>query len=183
MVTVRKDTRGAIVSRQAATDPPPGLVWAIGVQAMSDVNVDYEDEANDQTAKNPVRARMRQLEDEVKDLREKAAEAETLRREMTFIEAGVPNEGAAKYFRKAYDGEMSVEAIRKAAEEANLLQSKGQAPEVRAEQDAWKRMAQGAAAGQTSEPPVDWTTRINQAKSSEEVMALLAQARQEAQNL
>jgi hypothetical protein len=42
-------------------------------------------------------------------------------------------------------------------------------------------VAQAAKAGQTSEPPVDYAQRIGQAKSADEVMQLLAQARAEAE--
>jgi hypothetical protein len=84
---------------------------------------------------------------------------------------------------KGYDGELLPEAIRAAAEEANLVPKAAQAPEVKSEQQAWTRLQKAAAAGQTSEPPVDWVARMNSAKSIEEVQALLAQARQETQNL
>lgn len=64
----------------------------------------------------------------IKELREKAnrtsaaeAEASALRREMAFDRAGVPTEGPASYFRKAYDGEVTPEAIRAEAETAGLL--------------------------------------------------------------
>lgn len=145
---------------------------------MSDVN-DFEDEAQEQTGKNPVRARMKELESEVKALREKAAVAEALQKELAFSKAGVPMESPmAKYFIKGYDGEFTPEAIRKAAEEVNLVQP--QAPST--EQQAWSRMQKASTAGETNEPVVDWNARISQAKSSEEVMTLLAQARQESSN-
>jgi len=151
---------------------------------MSDNGLDYEDEATDQQARNPVRARMRQLEDEVKVLREQAAAAQNAQRELAFVKAGVDlNAPVAKYFVKGYDGELSPEAIRAAAEEANLIPKKADAPEVKQEQAAWGRLAKNAQAGATSEPPVDWVERINNAKSAEEVQMLMAQARQEAENL
>lgn len=148
---------------------------------MSDV-YESEDEAQEQTGKNPVRARMRELESEVKTLREKAAEAEKLQKELAFSKAGIPMDAPmAKYFIKGYEGEFTPEAIRKAAEEANLLQA--QTPTAPApEQQAWSRMQKASTAGETSEPVVDWNQRINQAKSADEVMQLLAQARQETQN-
>jgi DNA-binding transcriptional regulator GbsR (MarR family) len=148
---------------------------------MSDVH-DFEDEAQEQTGKNPVRARMKELESEVKALREKAAEAEKLQKELAFSKAGIPMDAPmAKYFIKGYEGEFTPEAIRKAAEEANLLQAQAQAAPQQ-EQQAWSRMQKASTAGDTSEPVVDWNQRINQAKNADEVMQLLAQARQEAQN-
>ena len=148
---------------------------------MSDV-YESEDEAQEQTGKNPVRARMRELESEVKTLREKAAEAEKLQKELAFSKAGIPMDAPmAKYFIKGYEGEFTPEAIRKAAEEANLLQAQTPTAPV-PEQQAWSRMQKASTAGETSEPIVDWNQRINQAKSADEVMQLLAQARQETQN-
>ncbi len=151
---------------------------------MSDVNESFEDETDDQVAKNPVRAHMRKLEEEVKALRQTAAEAEAAKRELAFVKAGVPMDNpASKYFVKGYDGDFSPEAIRAAAEEANLIAPSVQTQQVQAEQNAWNRLQKAQRAGQTSEPPVDWADRINNARSQDEVMQLLAQARQEAENL
>ena len=148
---------------------------------MSDSNYEFEDEVEDQaTRKDPVRARMRELEQQVKAFEAKAKEAEAAQRELAFVKAGVnPDSAAAKYFVKGYDGELTPEAIRAAAEEANLVSSEKK--EVAGEQQAWNRVAQASRAGETSEPPVDYTQRLNNAKSSDEVMAIIAQARAEAE--
>ena len=148
---------------------------------MSDSNYEFEDEVEDQaTRKDPVRARMRELEQQVKAFEAKAKEAEAAQRELAFVKAGVnPDSAAAKYFVKGYDGELTPEAIRAAAEEASLIPS--QKKEVAAEQQAWNRVAQASRAGETSDAPVDFVQRFNNAKSADEVMALLAQARAEAE--
>jgi len=151
---------------------------------MSEVDDTFEDETVDQSAKNPVRSHLRKLEEEVKALRQAAAEAEAAKKELAFVKAGVPMyHPASKYFIKGYDGDFTPEAIRAALEEANLIQSQQKQPEVQAEQNAWNRLQKAQRAGQTSEPPVDWAARINNARSQDEVMTLLAQARQEAENL
>jgi hypothetical protein len=151
---------------------------------MSEVDDTFEDETVDQSAKNPVRSHLRKLEEEVKALRQAAAEAEAAKKELAFVKAGVPmDHPASKYFIKGYDGDFTPEAIRAALEEANLIQSQQKQPEVQAEQNAWNRLQKAQRAGQTSEPPVDWAARINNARSQDEVMTLLAQARQEAENL
>ena len=148
---------------------------------MSDSNYEFEDEVEDQaTRKDPVRARMRELEQQVKAFEAKAKEAEAAQRELAFVKAGVnPDSAAAKYFVKGYDGELTPEAIRAAAEEANLVSSEKK--EVAGEQQAWNRVAQSSRAGETSEPPVDYVQRFNNTKSADEVMALIAQARAEAE--
>lgn len=149
---------------------------------MSDANYEFEDDVvNDQQQpKDPLRAHVRKLEAENKAYREKLAEAEEAKRELNFVKAGVdPTNPKYKYFVKGYDGDLSPEAIRQAAEEASLLPS--QNGEMASEQQSWNRVAQAAKAGQTSEPPVDYAQRISQAKSADEVMQLIAQARAEAE--
>jgi len=147
---------------------------------MSESDFEFEDEAQDQATRNPVRARMRELEDRNKALEAQAKEAEAAKRELAFVKAGVdPDSAAAKWFVKGYDGEITAEAIRAAAEEASLIPSEKK--EVAAEQQAWNRVAQASRAGEASDVPVDYSQRINSAKSADEVMALLAQARAEAE--
>ena len=147
---------------------------------MSDANYEFEDDAvqDQQQSKDPLRAHSRKLEAENKALKEKLAQAETSQRELNFVKAGMdPNDPKYKYFIKGYDGELTPEAIRQAAEEASLIPSQNK--EVAAEQQSWNRVAQAARAGETSEPPVDYAQRLNNAKSADEVMQLLAQARAE----
>ena len=89
----------------------------------------------------------------------------------------------AKYFVKGYDGEVSPEAIRTAAEEAQLIQKAAENAQAKSEAEAWNRITKAQRAGETSEPVVDWNTKLNQARNEQEVMQILAQARQEAENL
>jgi hypothetical protein len=89
----------------------------------------------------------------------------------------------SKYFVKGYDGEITPEAIRQAAEEANLIAKAAETAQTKSEADAWNRITRAQRAGETSEPMVDWATKINQARNEQEVMQILAQARQEAENI
>ena len=148
---------------------------------MSDSNYEFEDEVEDQaTRKDPVRAQLRKVEQQLQVAEAKAKEAEAAQRELAFVKAGVnPDSAAAKYFVKGYDGELTPEAIRAAAEEANLVSSEKK--EAAGEQQAWNRVAQASRAGETSEAPVDYVQRFNNTKSADEVMALIAQARAEAE--
>ncbi len=147
---------------------------------MSESDFEFEDEAQDQATRNPLRDQMRKLEDRNKALEAQAKEADAAKRELAFVKAGVdPDSAAAKYFVKGYDGELTAEAIRAAAEEASLIPS--QKKEVAAEQQAWNRVAQASRAGEASDVPVDYVQRFNNANSADEVMALLAQARAEAE--
>jgi len=150
---------------------------------MSNVH-DFDDDTTDEAPKDPVRARMRQLEKELKAKEQALAEAEAIKREFAFVKAGVPLDSPmAKYFVKGYDGEFTPEAIRAAAEEANLIQAQKQDTRSVQEQEAWSRVSKAQRAGETSEPVADWNTRLSLARNQDEVMQILAQARQEAENL
>ena len=147
-------------------------------------NVNQFDETDDEAPKDPVRARMRLLEKEAAELKKQVAEAEALKREMAFIKAGIPTDNPmSKYFVKGYDGEVTPEAIRQAAEEANLIAKAAENAQAKSEADAWNRITRAQRAGETSEPVVDWNAKINSAKNEQEVMQILAQARQEAENI
>ena len=139
-----------------------------------DSNFDDFDEQD--SGRNPLRDRMKQLEAENAELKARAEEASTAARELAFVKAGIdPNLPITKYFVKAYDGELTADAIREAGIEAGLLQDTKQQA-IRQEASTWNRTNQ-MAAGSESDIPVDFVQRINQAKSPEEVEKLLSEAR------
>lgn len=141
-----------------------------------DDSIDF-DETQD-SGRNPLRERMKQLESENAALREQATQASEAARKLAFVEAGVdPSLPVAKYFMKGYDGELTPEAIREAAIEAQIIQDR-KAAEVKQEAAAWQQTTQAAAGNTTGEAPVDMVTRIQNAKSQDEVEMLLAEARQ-----
>jgi hypothetical protein len=140
-------------------------------------NYDSEDQIEESETRNPVRARMKQLEKETADLRKQVAEAESAKRELAFVKAGIdPLQPMSKYFVKAYDGELDPEAIRQAAVEAQLISPPDTQP-TPSETQAWQRTAKLAAGSQTAQPPVDWNRRLNEARSPQEVDQILAEAR------
>ena len=145
---------------------------------MSDIdNYDSEYQTEDSDTRNPVRARMKQLEKETADLRKQVAESEVAKRELAFVKAGIdPTSPMSKHFVKAYDGELSPEAIREAAVEAQLISPPDSKPSAD-EANAWSRTAKIGAGSQTAQPPVDWSRRLNEARSPQEVDAILAEAR------
>lgn len=135
---------------------------------------DYQPE-ND--GKNPVRARMKDLEKRLADAEKRAAAAETAARKAAFLEAGLdPANKMAQYFMKAYDGDMDPDAIKQAAVEANLIHATDTPSNVDA--DAWDRTNKVASGAGTASAPVDWQKRINEASSQDEVLAILAEARE-----
>jgi ribosomal protein L12E/L44/L45/RPP1/RPP2 len=149
---------------------------------MSNVH-EFEEETGDEVPKDPVRARMKQLEKELQQSKQALTEAEAIKRENAFMKAGIPmDDPMAKYFVKGYDGEITPEAIRSAAEEAQLIAKAAENAQAKSEADAWSRLTRAQRAGETSEPVADWNTKLNQARNEKEVMQILAQLRQEAQN-
>jgi hypothetical protein len=152
---------------------------------MSNVIDDFDDETNETVSKDPVRAHLKKVESENKLLRQQAQEFETLKRKMAFAEAGIDvNAPVAKYFIKGYDGEVSSEAIRAAAQEANLLEPE-RPKEVadESEKKAWARLQKASTAGEQTDEQVDWVKKFNSTRNQDEVMHLLAQMREQAQNI
>ena len=140
-------------------------------------NYDSEYQTEETDTRNPLRARMKQLEKENAEAKKLLAEAEAERRELAFVKAGIdPTSPMAKCFVKGYDGELNPEAIREAAVEAQLISPPQNQPSAD-EMQAWQRTNKVAAGSQTSQPPVDWTRRLNEATSPREVEQILSEAR------
>lgn len=145
---------------------------------MSEFEDDFEFDYDDQPAEpqqNPVRARMKQLEKEAKELRRQVAEFSQTQREMSFVKAGIQTDDPKfKYFLKGYDGDLSPEAIRQAAEEAQLITP--QSDPMDNDKQAWQQSNRIAAGSETAPPPPSWAKRIQDAQSEEEVYAIFAEA-------
>ena len=143
---------------------------------MSDSMQDFEDEIQTEGTRDPVRAQLRKVEQQLKAAEAKAKELETAARELAFVKAGVDtNAPIAKYFVKGYDGELSPEAIRVAAQEANLIQPAPQDKVQASEQQAWARVNSASQAGEKFEPVTDWTAKMSGAKNQSELDQLMAQ--------
>jgi len=150
---------------------------------MSDIaeEFDYEDDDQPQES-NPVRARMKQLEKENREYRKAIAEAETTKRQYNFLKAGIdPADVKFKYFVKGYDGELSPEAIRLAAEEAQLITPTPTPADT--DRQAWQTSNKIAAGAETVAAESSWVKRINDANSEEELMAVFAEAHAQGINL
>lgn len=143
---------------------------------MSQIAEDFYDEDDDQPQEsNPVRARMKQLEKENREIRKALAEAEQARREVNFLKAGIdPAEPKFKYFVKGYDGDLSPEAIKAAAEEAQLITPQPAVDDT--DKQAWQTTNKIAAGAESAPDAPSWIKRINDAQSEEELMAVFAEA-------
>lgn len=137
---------------------------------------DQFDQDDDNTGRNPMRDRMKQLETELAEERARRAEAETAQRKLAFIEAGIDvNTPTGKLFAKAYDGEFSLDAVKAAATEYGLI---GETPKVNAdsgEQRAWTVAAQSHSTGAPAPAAGDYREAIRKARNQTELNAIMAQ--------
>lgn len=145
---------------------------------MSDFNDDdFDEDFDDQPTitQNPMRARMKQLEQETKQLRKQNAELLGNQRELAFVRAGIdPASPQAKYFVKGYDGDLTPEAIRQAAEEAQLITP--QNPQQDLDKAAWQQSNRIAAGAETASSGPSWKKRVRDASSPQELSDIFAEA-------
>lgn len=132
-------------------------------------------------SRNPAREHQRKLEKELKqakadkrDLETKNAEGLAARRELALIKAGIDTEsGQGKLFAKAYDGELTVEAIKAQAEEYGLIAT-SQTTEVKEELAQIGRVAQASSGSNAGSTPNSAVDDIKNAQTAEEVLAVFA---------
>lgn len=82
------------------------------------------------------RSEIRTLEQQARRAKDFETRATTAERRLAFVEAGVPTDKPiAQYFIRGYDGEVTAEAIKKAAIEAGII-SETKAPDAEQSQQA-----------------------------------------------
>jgi hypothetical protein len=139
-----------------------------------DFDSEFDDQTETEPTQNPVRARMKQLEKEARELRKQVAEFSATQRELAFVKAGIdPASPQAKYFVKGYEGDLTPEAIREAAVEAQLITPLASDD---ADKQAWKQSNKIAAGSESAPPPPSWNKRISEASSEQEVYDIFAEA-------
>lgn len=123
------------------------------------------------------REHIRDLEEKAGRVGELEAQLAEVKRQAAFTEAGITSANPAyKYFTKAYDGELTPDAIRAEATAAGFLQTHD-AP-TSPQQDSpmlshYGRIVE-ASEGAAPAPTTDLVEGINQAQTVEEVMALMS---------
>lgn len=107
------------------------------------------------------RREVRRFEKDRKELITARAELEAAKRQLAFSRAGIDiDDPAAKYFVKAYDGELDPEVIRAEAVAARLL---GNQPAGQAEQAAHEGLARAATGGVPTSQEDEITRQLNEA--------------------
>jgi peptidoglycan hydrolase CwlO-like protein len=151
---------------------------------MSNFEDDFNEDDYEQPASeaNPVRARMKQLEKQVREKDTLLAKYAETEKKMTFMEAGVDTSNPKfKYFVKAYDGEMNPEAITQALVEAQLITPQTVQPDP--DKAAWQQTNRIAAGAETASEGPSWIKRINDAQSADEISTIFAEAQAQGVNL
>jgi Tfp pilus assembly protein PilX len=138
-----------------------------------DSDIEYDEQ---ETGRNPLRERMKQLESENAALKAKAEQAAEAERELAFVKAGIdPNSPLSKYFIKGYDGDLNPDAIKAAALEAQII---GERPVVeQTDVSAWNRTNEAASGTTAGDEPVDFVAKIAGAENPAELEKWLSEAR------
>ena len=123
-----------------------------------------------------IRKQLREAEKARKELDGLKAELEAQKREVQFSKAGIPDSGLGQLFRKAYDGEASLEAIRQSAEEYGVLQTVEPETSSNDSELAALRRAQGATQGTSGampDPQQEYLAALAEASTPEDVMRIV----------
>jgi len=140
------------------------------------MSVDAEFEQDETEGRNPVRDRMKQLEQENQNLRAAAAEAAAAKRELAFTKVGIDLESPlGKLFAKAYDGDSSLEAVQQAAAEYGLIKPPSRVNADEQEQRAWSSAAMSQASGAPAPAVGDIKEAMRNARTPQELQALIRQ--------
>jgi len=137
-----------------------------------------DDDTLDESAEdNPNIRQLREQAKEAKEARKAAEQAQAelaaLQRENAFRKVGIdPDDPKTKYFAKAYDGELTAEAIKAEAEAAGFLAQPAD-PTGADEQAAWQRTASAAAGASAEDQQPDPLAQLRAAKSPEEITAIM----------
>ena len=132
-----------------------------------------------------IREQMRRDEKTAKEATARATAAEErlkqIEGDLAHTKAGIPETGWGEYFRKGYSGDLNPEAIKQAAQAAGLLEApQAQIPDRELEQMRDIQSTSASSLATTTVGYEGWLSKIANASSIEEVMALVNTAPPEA---
>ena len=142
---------------------------------------EYDNEEQNEILDPNIRKQLREAERTRKEASEAMAELSSLKREMAFTKAGIPEHGTGNLLRKAYDGELTPEAIRKAAEEYGILGQQTSQPAndvAEHELESMRRIAGAATSaggGIPSDAGQQFLAAIADATNEEQAMQVVTQ--------
>ena len=151
---------------------------------------EYDDQGNEieEQEREPldpnIRKALKQSEANAKAATEARAEVESMKREIAFTKAGIPEDGVGGYFRKGYEGDISPDAIKAEAEKAGILQAPpAQVPNEELEQLRAVHSASATSPSSGTPNPAtyqSWLNEVAGATTEAQVMALVRNAPPEA---
>lgn len=143
-------------------------------QTFEDDYQQDDDDQQQQEDRNPLRAQMRKLERDNKQLREQAEAGTKAARTLEFVKAGIDvNDVKSQYFVNGYQGDLTTDAIKAAATEAGFLAAPATATEtVTAQEREALAPVQSATADAAADGARNWDAELASAKTAEEVIDL-----------
>lgn len=122
---------------------------------------------------------IKQLRRDAKEGKAAKAQLAVLERDRAFDKAGIPEEGAGKWFRKGYEGELDPDAIRAAAASDGLIdvtsdEDTEAAAQANAATEAAGRIADAASEGGPPQPTVE--ALLAEANSLDEIEKVMQDA-------
>ena len=144
---------------------------------------EFQQQQEDQ--RNPLRQQVRRMEKQIKDLRKEAEAGQQAVKQLEFVKAGVDlTNPMAAYFARGYDGDVTAEAIKAAAEPLGLLGAKEPERQEPAQQDrpGLERMNQALQDG-TQPAQRDYDAEMRAAKTPEEMDRIYLEKAQSGGNL
>lgn len=134
-----------------------------------DDNDDLDTDEQEQSQSRQVtlsRSAIRSLERDAKAFKESQAEMATLKRQLAFTSAGIkPDDPKMSYFVKGYDGELTADAITKAATEAGFLAPPVEQTDTEQELAAHDRVSAASAGTASRGKDADKVAKLRQAAS------------------
>lgn len=146
---------------------------------MSDTD-GYDDDDTGSPTVTLSRAQIRTLEKKARERDTFAARIEQMERQQTFVEAGIDlKDPKMGYFIKGYDGDLTADAIKKAAMDAGFIEPPQPSGEQAAVMDSAQRIASAAAGAVPLGAVTEGTMRaeMEQAAASGGRDAIMAVAR------
>jgi len=120
---------------------------------------EYENNNDANVLDENIRAELRKSRQVAKEAAEANAKLAELQKELAFTKAGIPEDGVGSLLRKAYDGEITPEAIRAAASQygitSQVSNSVSPSQEIPQSELESMRRVNGAAVNAGGTPPVD----------------------------
>ena len=148
---------------------------------MTEFDEEFEDENEDEGQNQKpvldrnIRAQLKRASEQTKELEALKGQLAEQQRNSVFDKAGIPEDGLGTMFRKGYEGDVSVEAVRKTAVDYGLLNPTSRTNDDTSndsELEALRRTQGATTGGDGNAPDAEqlYLTAIDAANSPEDVM-------------